>query len=184
MLLCEQRGEGDEARAHHARHDGGVQFVFQKALFHLIGGVHRHLQADVREAGAEICRQGGHAVHAEGDAGAHAQQAVGIRVLKRGLHLVVQADEVRGIAQQGAARLGYFQALADALEQAGAVVLLQLADGDADGGLGHIQCLRGPGDAFRVCHGDEDAEVTDGQRPCLPFKTVYPRRNGGAPEEL
>ena len=47
-------------------------------------------------------------------------------------------DEVRGIAQQGAACLGDFQALADALEQAGAVVLLQLADGHADGGLSLI----------------------------------------------
>lgn len=93
---------------------------------------------------ANLACQGGHAVHAEGDAGAHAQQAVGIRVLKRGLHLVVQADEVRGIAQQGAACLGDFQALADALEQAGAVVLLQLADGHADGGLRHIQRLARP----------------------------------------
>ena len=29
-----------------------------------------------------------------------------------------------------------------------------------------------------------DAEVTDGQRPCLPLKTVCTRRNGVAPEIL
>ena len=92
---------------------------------------------------------------------AYAQGARFVPVRHFLFHVAEQGNDVQGVAVEGLAAFCGHDAAARALEQAHAVVLLKLADGQAHGRLGHVQHERGPRDAARLKDRDENVQMSE-----------------------
>ena len=99
---------------------------------------------------------------AQRDRRAHAQHAKLIPIAQPLFHAVQRFNDVQRLGIQPRRALSAANTAADALKQAHAVIMLQFLNSAADGGLGHVQLLRGAGDALRLINADEDLHVADG----------------------
>jgi hypothetical protein len=71
---------------------------------------------------------------------------------------VAEIQDAFGIADQEAAGVGKLAGTGAASEQGFADPFLELADGDADGGLGAIELLGGAGEGALAGDGEEDVK--------------------------
>ena len=92
--------------------------------------------------------------------------AAGAQVLHGALDLFAEIEHALGIAGEEMAGVGELAGARAAREEGFADPLLELADGDADGGLGAEEFLRGAGEAAFAGDGEEDVEFGEIQWNC------------------
>ena len=140
---------------------GDVEIVGEYPALELVGGSDQHFDVRLRRAALKGLDAGGQKQGADGDARADAEDAGRVPAVHLLLHVVKAGADALGVFEQAHAGFGQLQAAAHAVEEDGAVVLLQLLDGEADGGLGHVLRLRGPGRVAAVAaHFEKDAHVS------------------------
>jgi hypothetical protein len=94
-----------------------------------------------------------------GDADGEAELLTGGDAVDDVLELVAEAEDVIGVAQDGAADVGEDEAAALSLEELVAERLLEELELGADGGLGEVELLAGLGDGAGAGDGPEVEEV-------------------------
>ncbi len=99
-------------------------------------------------------------VHAEREFAA----AAAAQVFEGALDLLAQVEHALGVAGQQLAGVGELAGAGAAGEERLADPLLELADGDAHGGLGAEELLRGAGEAALAGDGQEDVEFGEVHR--------------------
>ena len=166
-----------------ARRNDEGQFVaenFDGGELWLLGneGDHAEIEAVVQQLGGNVAREG--AAHGQAHVGILAaithqnrQQGVdGAFVDAEGelaacrrsagpdgaLDLLAEIEHALGVAGQELAGVGELAGAGAAREEGLADPFLELADGDADGGLGAKELLRGAGEAAFAGDGEEDVE--------------------------
>ena len=93
-------------------------------------------------------------VDAEGEFAA----AAGAEVVDGALDFLAEIEHALGVADQELAGVGELAGAGAAGEEGLADPVLELADGDADGGLGAEELLGGAGEAALAGDGEEDVE--------------------------
>ena len=100
---------------------------------------------------------------ANGNACADAENASRVPAMHLLLHIVKAGTDALGVFEQARAGLGQLQTAAYAVKKYGSIVLFQLLDGRADGGLGHVLRFRGLGRVTAVvAHFQKNAHVSQG----------------------
>ena len=84
------------------------------------------------------------------------------------LDFVAEIEDALGVADQEAAGVGELAGAGAAGEEGLADLVLQLADGDAHGGLGAEELLGGAGEAALAGDGEEDVEFGEVHRALQP----------------
>ena len=103
-------------------------------------------------------------VDAEGELAA----AAGAEVVDGAADFVAKIEDALGVADQEAAGVGELAGTGAAGEEGLADLVLQLADGDADGGLGAEELLCGAREAAFAGHGEQDVEFGEVHRALQP----------------
>ena len=138
-----------------------VQPVVQELPLQRPAVLDRHLRAQRGVVGAEAQDQVRQHVRAQRDAAADAQNAQRVPVAQAGLHVFEEVHQVQRLRVELLARFRHQQAPVDPVEEAHAVVVLQLLDGARHRRLRHVQPLRGPRDAPVAVDFQEDLQVPD-----------------------
>src|SRR5580700_11338879 len=155
------------------------------------------VQAIVQQFGGDVA--GKRAAHGEMDlriklaiAGQHGQQRVdgafvdaegefaasaGAQVVHSAADFVAEIQDAFGITEQEPAGVGKLAGTGAAGEEGFADFVFELADGDADGGLGAVKLLGGAGEAAFAGDGEEDVEFGEVHmiKPKKPAAATKPK---------
>jgi hypothetical protein len=151
------RGElrllGDERR------DAEIQAIVQQFRGDIAGKRAAHGQMDLRIKPAIAGQDGQQRVDgAFVDAKGKFAATTGAEVVDGAADFIAQVQNTFGITDQEPAGVGKLAGAGAAGEEGFADFVFQLADGDADGGLGTVELLGGAGEAALAGDGEEDVE--------------------------
>ncbi len=82
-------------------------------------------------------------------------------------HFIAEVDEALGVVLQKSSGIGEADGAGAANEKRLAERIFELADGEADGGLGAVKALAGAGEAALLCHHEKNLKFAKVQGKLL-----------------
>jgi len=161
-LLAVERQRQLVRAARGAVHDGKIDLVVAETALDGLRVVDKDARLQPGHVGPQAGEQRGQHGLADRDVDADQTARRAAAVAQHGRGLVAGTEDRAGVLEQGLARLREVDAAVHAVEQPHPVIALQLADGDADGGLRHAELRGGAADAAAAADRREDLQMANG----------------------